>query len=351
MDSNTSNTLITITCAVILTVLIGWLIVVGQSLLLPIVIGVIFVYILTTVAEAMGRAPGIKALPRGLRVALVGLIALAAMVYLVSLTMYNAGEILRAMPEYSQNLQRIFDQASAAIGLKSVPSVSNMLAEIQGAFDLSKLAAIIASGLSGAGTFLVTAFLYAMFLLAEWSDLPGKIRLAMQNDARTDTVLNTLHQISERIGGYLTTKTLINVILGVVSYVIMWLIGVDYAVFWAIWIGLLNYIPYIGSVLGVLFPVALTLAQFGTLAHAAAAFALLMAAQLVVGNVLEPRMLGRSVNMSPVVVLAALAFWMSIWGVIGAILAIPLTSMVMIILAEIPGTRPIAALMSGDGKI
>ncbi len=351
MEQTPSGNLVTITCAAILTVLIGWLIVVGQSILLPLVIGVIFVYILTTVAEALGRVPGGSALPRGLRLLLVGLLALGGVVYLISLTMYNAGDIARSLPEYSQNLQRIFDQASAALGVKSVPSVSNMLAELQQAFDLSKLAGMVASGVSGAGAFLATAFLYAMFLLAEWSDLPNKIRLALQDEDRTATALNTTHQISERIGGYLTTKTLINVILAVVSYVIMWLIGIEYAVFWAIWIGLLNYIPYIGSVLGVLFPVALTLAQFGTLAHAAVAFVALMAAQLVVGNVLEPRMLGRSVNMSPVVVLAALAFWMAVWGVIGAILAIPLTSMVMIILAEIPGTRPVAVLMSGDGKI
>ncbi len=150
MEPNTSGNLVTITCAVILTVLIGWLIVIGQSLLLPIVIGVIFVYILTTVAEALGRMPGGRALPRGLRLLLVGLLALGGVVYLVSLTMYNAGEIAQSLPEYSQNLQRIFDQASAALGLKSVPSVSNMLAELQRAFDLNKLAGMVASGVSGA---------------------------------------------------------------------------------------------------------------------------------------------------------------------------------------------------------
>ncbi|PID35868.1 MAG: hypothetical protein CR993_07635 [Rhodobacterales bacterium] len=347
-----SGKLVNVTSGVVLTAMIGWLLIVGQGLLMPIVIAVILVYILTTAAEALGRVPGVGALPRGLRLLLVGVLSLAAAVYLISLTMYNAGEIVASLPEYSQNLQSLVNQTSRLLGLEAVPSVSAMLDEITGVLDLSKIAGIVATGLSGAGTFFVTALLYVMFLLSEWNDLPGKIRRALQDDeARIDTTLNTLGQISERIGGYLTTKTLINVILAGVSYACMWLIGIDYAVFWAIWIGLLNYIPYIGSALGVLFPVALTLAQFGTLGHAAAAFVSLMAAQLVVGNVLEPRMLGKSVNMSAFVVLAALAFWMAIWGVIGAILAIPLTSMVMIILAELPGTRPVAVMMSGDGDV
>ncbi len=351
MEKSSSTTVVTVASAVLLAVLTGWLIVIGQSLLLPIVIGVILVYILTTVADALGRMPVAGRLPRGIRLLLVGLIALSAAVYLVSLTMYNAGEIISSLPEYTRNLQRLFDQVSVSFGVKDVPSVSNMIAEIRNTVDLNKLAASVVSGLSGAGTFLVTALLYALFLLSEWSDLPARMRMALGNDAHSETAAKTLQQISARIGGYLTAKTMINIILGVVSYIIMWLIGIEYAVFWAIWIGLLNYIPYIGSVLGVLFPVALALAQFGSLSQAGAALFLLMAAQLVVGNVLEPRILGRSVNMSAFVVLVALAFWMEVWGVIGAILAIPLTSMVMIILAEIPGTRPIAAMMSEDGQV
>ncbi len=351
MEKDSSINVVTVASAVLLTVLAGWLIVIGQSLLMPIVIGVIIVYILTNAAEALGRMPVVGVLPHGLRLLLVGLIALGGAVYLISLTMYNAGSIVSSLPEYTKNLQGLFDRASEYFKLETVPSVSNMVADIQQAMDLNTVAGMVASGLSGVGAFLVTALLYAMFLLSEWTDFPSKMRRAFHDETHADTAMNTLRQISERIGGYLATKTLINVILGVASYIIMLVIGVEYAAFWAIWIGLLNYIPYIGSVLGVLFPVALTLAQFGTFGHSIAAFVLLMSAQLVVGNVLEPRMLGRSVNMSPFVVLAALAFWMEVWGVIGAILAIPMTSMLMIILAEIPGTRAIAALMSEDGNV
>ena len=136
-----------------------------------------------------------------------------------------------------------------------------------------------------------------------------------------------------------------------VSFVIMLLLGVEFALLWAVLIGLFNYIPYIGSIIGVLFPVLLSLAQFGSLGPAVAALAGLMGAQLFAAYVLEPRMLGKSVNLSPFMVLVSLAFWTTLWGTVGAILAVPLTAVAIIVMAEISETRPAAVMLSEDGKV
>ena len=128
----------------------------------------------------------------------------------------------------------------------------------------------------------------------------------------------------------------------------MWLFGVDFALFWAILIGLLNYIPFIGSLLGVIFPVLLSIAQFGSAQTTILILTLLAAAQLLVGNGLEPRMIGKKVNMSPFVVLVSLSLWTSLWGVAGSILAIPLTSILAIVFSHFDGTRPFAVLLSAD---
>jgi hypothetical protein len=101
--------------------------------------------------------------------------------------------------------------------------------------------------------------------------------------------------------------------------------------FWAVVIGLFNYIPYVGSIIGVALPVVLSLAQFGSFGTTAVLAGLLMAAQTWVGNILEPRMIGRQLNLSPFVVLVALSVWSALWGLPGAILAIPMTSMLVII--------------------
>ena len=157
--------------------------------------------------------------------------------------------------------------------------------------------------------------------------------------------------INERIGRYLLVKTLVNGVLGVLSLAVLWLTGIEFAPFWAVLIAVLNDVPYLGSVLGVAFPVLLSLAQFGALAMAAVALVALSAAQIVVGSVLEPRVMGRAVNLSPFVVLLALAVWSALWGVPGAILAVPLTASLVIVLAEIEATRPIAVTLSADGRV
>lgn len=95
----------------------------------------------------------------------------------------------------------------------------------------------------------------------------------------------------------------------------------------------------------------LALAQFGSLSWAVLAFILLMAVQMFVGNVLEPKMIGKSVNLSSFVVLVALVFWTTLWGLPGAILSVPLTSVLVIILAASEGARPLAIMLSTDGEV
>jgi predicted PurR-regulated permease PerM len=124
--------------------------------------------------------------------------------------------------------------------------------------------------------------------------------------------------------------------------------GVDFALFWAVVIGLFNYIPYVGSIVGVALPVVLSLAQFGSLGTTALLGTLLIAAQTYVGNVLEPRVIGRQLNLSPFVVLVALSVWSALWGLPGAILAIPLTAMIAIICDAFPQSRFVAVLLANE---
>jgi AI-2 transport protein TqsA len=140
----------------------------------------------------------------------------------------------------------------------------------------------------------------------------------------------------------------VNIILGAISFLILWFMGIDFAVFWALVIALFNYIPYAGSFLGVVLPVILSMAQFGSLGTTAVLGGLLIAAQAYVANVLEPRMVGRQLNISPFVVLASLAVWSTLWGLPGALLAIPLTAMIAIICDAFAPTRFVAALLADD---
>ncbi len=129
------------------------------------------------------------------------------------------------------------------------------------------------------------------------------------------------------------------------------MLGVDFAGFWAVLIGVLNYVPYVGSVLGVLFPVAFATMQFADPGAIFAVLLALSAAQFVIGFFLDPYLMGNSLNLSPFAILISLAAWSALWGIAGAFLAVPITACMVLIFAEFEATRPIAILLSRNGQI
>jgi predicted PurR-regulated permease PerM len=127
--------------------------------------------------------------------------------------------------------------------------------------------------------------------------------------------------------------------------------GLEFAVFWAIIIALLNYIPYIGSFIGVAFPIAMAILQFDGAENVLALLVALVTAQVVMGNVIEPQVMGNSLNLSPYVILVSLTAWSALWGVSGAIVSVPITAVMVIVLSEFSSTRPIAVLLSKNGDV
>lgn len=348
MDQTYSNRLVTITCSVALSIMIGWLLYVGQSILLPVLLAVIAVYILTTTADALGDVAGFRHLGRRLRRVLVLIAILALLLVLSAFITRNAQAISNAIPGYSENLSKLHEQLVDIVGLDIEPALEQVGHQVLDWLDFTVLMPVILSTLSNTGSMILAAALYAAFIMADLDKLPGKTRLALGESQQAEQTLDIVRKVNQRIGSYLAAKTLANLILAALSLGILWVMGIEFAMFWALLIGLLNYIPYIGSVVGVAFPVVLSLVQLGSVWHAGAVLVLLMIAQSFVGYYLEPRMLGRSVNLSPFMVLLALAVWTSLWGLVGAVLAVPLTAMIAIILAEFPSTRFISVLMSDD---
>ena len=148
---------------------------------------------------------------------------------------------------------------------------------------------------------------------------------------------------------YLWIQTVTGLIIAAGSWVVMALVGLDNAVFWAFLIFIVNYIPIVGAVAAIVLPAVFALVQFDGFVQAVIVFGGLGLITIVVGNVLLPRMQGDSLNMDPLVVLLSLAFWGALWGVTGMFLSTPLTVLVMVVLAQFDGSRWIAVLLSGDG--
>ncbi|MGR3617721.1 MAG: AI-2E family transporter [Paracoccaceae bacterium] len=345
------NRLSTVTYSLALMLMVGWLLVVGQSIVLPVLVAVIAVYILTTAADAMTALPVLGRLGRRWRRLLVLTAITFTVLVLAAFITSNAASISTSLLKHRDNFDKLQDRFLDFLGTDELPQWANLSDHLLEMVDLTNLMPVALATISNGGTIVVAAALYAIFILAELDALPAKTRRAMDHPKQAEQTLAIVRKINEKIGGYLSAKTLVNLILGLVSWAILLFLGIDHAAFWAILIGLLNYIPYIGSVIAVFFPVTMSLAQYGSLSHAAIVLVALMIPQTAVGYYIEPKFLGKSVNLSPFTVLLCLAIWSALWGMTGAILAVPLTAMLMIILAEIPSTRYIAVMMSETGDI
>lgn len=358
-----------------ITIMTGWLFYIGQDIILPIVTAIILLQILYAASAAVARLPGLGRTPMWLRATLAMIGFLGLLFAMSRMLVASLQNLVPSLPRYQANLENLFatwfpapveetPPETEVSELMSSPSemfdrgseaFSKSMREFANSFfteiDIAGIAQSVLSSLTSFGGFVFITILYASFLLSEITGFPEKVRRAFGNATASKDTLNMLARINHDIGSYLATKTLINVILGLICWIILVVMGVEYAVLWAIIIGLLNYIPYIGSIVGVAFPALFAVAQFGTLTTPLIATGLMTTAQVIIGNVVEPKMLSKSVNLSPMVVLIALAIWSALWGIPGAILAVPFTTILMIILARRPGTRPIAALLSSDGNV
>ncbi|MCY4481175.1 MAG: AI-2E family transporter, partial [Rhodospirillales bacterium] len=204
------------------------------------------------------------------------------------------------------------------------------------------------TGIAGeAGLILV----YMLFLFVEQGSFDRKMKALFPDPEREERVHKILSQMTQEIQNYLWIKTFTSALTAGLSYAVLVSVGLDFAGFWVVIIFLLNYIPTIGSLLGILFPALLALVQFDTFVPFLIVTPSLAVIQVFIGNFLEPMMMGSSLNISPFATLVSLAVWGSIWGIPGMFLCVPITVIAMIIFAHFPRTRPIAIMLSTDGRV
>lgn len=341
-----NTALLNLVLVVSLIALTGWLLLVGRTILLPIFAALISVYVLGSATETLRKLPIFRSFSMILLRVIVVAVFAAIIFAVAGVINVTVRDISAVAPTYQANLNALLDGLANRLDLEASELWEQIDAMTFDRIDLPKLVLGMLGGFTSLGATFFLIIIYTGFLMGERETFDRKISAAFPESGRAEALLAVISRINEQIRSYITMKTLINILLGGISYCILWLIGVDFALFWALMIGLLNYIPYVGSFVAVTFPVLISLAQFGDLAKTALLASLLVAAQTFIGNILEPRMIGRQLNLSPFVVLVSLSVWAALWGLPGAILAVPLTSILVIIAASFDTTRPAAILLS-----
>ena len=312
--------------------------------------------ILTPLAMAMFLAVMVDGFARVLEHRLAGVSRRAAtpLAVLLSLAIFggsgffiyeNAASFASQLVDYAPRLNAIIQRLAGIFGVEAPPSVTQMVQQL----DLRPWIGRIARGLQNFGSTAAFVLVYAAFIIASRHSFERKIVALFPNRESRQEAMAAFLRIRDGVEQYLWVQTVTGLMIAVGSWIAMVAVGLHDAAFWAFLIFIASYIPVIGAVVGVAAPPLFALVQFPTLWQAVVLFAVLQAISMVVGNVIYPRMQGRSLNMDPVVVLLALAFWGSVWGLVGAFLSTPITVMMMVILAQFDGTRWLAVLLSADG--
>ncbi|MHA1541087.1 MAG: AI-2E family transporter [Alphaproteobacteria bacterium] len=323
---------------------------IGKSLLIPLVLGFFLWYLIEATARTLYKNLPIKLQNKWTKI-LTGLLGLSTIIGIIFFIVYginsNLTAIITASPEYQIKLQKILTNFLAMLPIQK-PITTEMILEY---VQLPVLFKAIATNMTAIVQTVFTIIIFALFMFLEKNTIKSKLKALFpekENRSRADKVLKN---IDKKIRIFFTVKTFVSLATGILSYGVMKFAGLDFASFWAVVIFLLNYIPTFGSILGTIFPSLMALIQFDNTGSILVVFLGVGFLQMLIGNVLEPRAMGRSLNLSPFVMIVSLMIWGALWGVIGMFLCVPLMVMLMLILSEFESTRPIAILMSQDGKL
>lgn len=315
------------------------LLVYGRPLLVPLVFALLLWAVLNAFADLLRhwRFPGWLAWTAAFSV------IVAALYFVVIVLVNEAAALAAAAPSYGNRLQHIWNTQFPFEQLVPTLDFSSLLKQTNVAGMLGSAAASIGNLLLE----LVLVAIYAGFLLAEQRHLPAKLaKLQKDSPAAQNESEQLIQAIGRQIQSYLGVCTFLSLIMGVVCYVVLVLLGVDFAGFWALLMFLLTYIPTIGGI-GVGLPALMALAQFGELGPALIILIVLGLTHFFLTNVVETIMLGRTLNLSPFAIIVSLTFWGLVWGIGGLFLAVPLTGAMAIAFRHLDGLEWIAEAVAG----
>ncbi|MEJ8472596.1 AI-2E family transporter [Roseibium algae] len=341
-------TLLSITLSLIIVCLVGWLLVTGRALLLPFVIALIVWYLINALSHGFKHIPlGPWHLPGWVAFPLSLLSIFIAATFVLDMVAVNLAQLTRDAPTYQARLEEIFHHVASLVKLNDPLELKDFLPDAM----VPKMVTAGASFLTTIAGSASLVFIYVLFLLLEQSTFDRKFEKLFANKELAKSAFAVREEINRSIMHYFGIKSVVSLATGLLTSIALTTIGLPYAALFGFIAFLLNYIPTIGSMISVIFPALLSLAYFDTLGPFVIIVAGLGAIQFAIGNLIEPKLMGSSLNLSGIVIMLSLAFWGAIWGVVGMVLCVPLTVLILIVCSKFSGSRPIAVLLSANGDI
>ena len=308
----------------------------------------IVVPFLLSVFIAMASHPIIKwtsryKIPKGISVLLVILTIVVFGFMLAGLVGQSMNDFSEKMPEYREQLEEEFVWVVNQLQNFNIKVDKELILSYFDPGMAMSVATNLLSGLSGVlGNFFLI-LLTVVFMLMEADSVPRKVHIALDDPSMR---MNQVDKVLASVKNYLVIKTVVSLGTGTLAGVVLYILGVDHYFLWGVLAFLLNYIPNIGSAIAAIPAVLVALVQLGSATAGIVAIGYIVI-NTVMGNIVEPRYMGKGLGLSTLVVFLSLIFWGWLLGTVGMLLSVPLTMIVKIILESNADTRWIALLLAG----
>ena len=317
--------------------------------------GKVSIQILLSVFIFLLVLPLVSALEKGkfpswLATVIAVLVIIAAVLFFVWFVFFSVDMLMQKVPDYATRINDL-DGLLKSIASKwiEIPEDASFLSTLKidwvGSVIMPTLRSVSSSAISLLSTLLLVV-LMTVFLLGErHTIIPKLLNFIQTGEEEKLTVI--WDRILRQVSKYISIKVFVSLITGILFYVVSLIAGLDFALLWGVLAVVLNFIPTIGSIVITVLVTIMAIVQFapsiGPILFVGISAIVI---QNLIGNFLDPRLSGNSLNLSPFIILAALSVFGYVWGIVGMFLAVPLLSILQIICANVDATRPIAMLIS-----
>ncbi|NMG40272.1 AI-2E family transporter [Chelativorans sp. ZYF759] len=320
----------------------------GRFFLIPLAIALLIFSLTSAVIDFFARQRiGPFHIPHWLATIVAMLTIAASLLALFGMATTQIDAAMVVVPGYAERIQ----EAVAALFVWLGDDVAQ---SILVAFQDIDFGAYVRTLAGQAGNLLVSTvlvILYVGFMFAERGWFAAKVMRLFPDPGQAARVEEIIASIAHSVHHYILVKTAVSAATGVTVYLLLALLGLDFAETLALLSFILNFIPNIGSIVATLVPTLVALVQFDSWVMVIVVLGSVGALQFVIGNVIDPMLMGRALHLSSFAIVLSLTFWGAIWGIVGMFLAVPIMVIVMIVCSHVPSLRPIAILLSRDGRI
>jgi AI-2 transport protein TqsA len=300
-----------------------------QVVIVPLVIALFITMIITKVESTIARALGLRRF-RWLNKVAALVVILGVAFGLLMAAISSGKDIAARLPYYQKKIAAAVQSSPTAMSLIARLQQEDAVESIKELPIASMLSAFLKSLVNIVGNFLLVV-IFTGFLVFSGGTFGG-----------------ILQEMNEKISAYISIKTLISLLTGVLVYILCLAFGVDFALFWATLGFLLNYIPSVGSIIGTIPPILIAAVQLDSWARVIAFAAIFVVMQVLLGQILEPKLMGSKLAIKPLAILLGLIFWGFLWGIPGMFLAAPLMALLRILSSYFNFSRSIERLLAAD---